>query len=169
MIDDRAGRWSDAEPWSLVTGGPGDGAGAGEEGRCQGRGGLTGRGGEGGLQASEAALDERVAEQTVCSGPPLLLHKHLPQEVPASVGHALGKHGLCRLGGNLKNGCHGLVLRPWRFLGQHFHNSAGNTPEEKQHPGEVVDCQNFIISASNIILHVVVMSICIHVYITLYL
>lgn len=46
----------------------------------QGRG-----GGEGGRTDSEAALDERVAQQEVCSGTALLLHKHLPQEVPASV------------------------------------------------------------------------------------
>lgn len=74
-----------------------------------------------------------MAEQKVCSGPPLLLHKHLPQEVPASVGHTLGKRGLCRLGGDLKNGCHGFVLGPRGFLGQHLNNGAGDTPEGKQH------------------------------------
>lgn len=87
--------------------------------------------GKGGPRASEAALDERVAEQTVCGGPPLLLHEHLPQEVPARVGHAVGKHGLRRLGGDLKNSRHGLVLCPRGFLGQHFHDGAGNAPEER--------------------------------------
>lgn len=132
MIDDRAGSRSGAEPWSLVTWGALGTGRAGEEGRSRGQGGLAGRGGEGGPRASEAALDERMAEQDVCSGPPLLLHKHLPQEVPARVGYDIGKHGLCRLGRDLKNGCHGLVLRPRRFLGQHLHDSAGNTPEDIQ-------------------------------------
>lgn len=74
-----------------------------------------------------------MAEQNVCSGPPLLLHKHLPQKVSASVGHALWKRGLRRLRGDLKNGCHGFVLGPRRFLGQHLDDGAGNTPEGKEH------------------------------------
>lgn len=102
---------------------------AGVEGRRRGHGGLTGTGG--GPWASEDALDKRVAEQNVCGGPPLLLHKHLPQEVPACIRHAVGEHGLRRLGGDLKDGRHCFVLCPWRFLGQHFHNGAGNTPEDK--------------------------------------
>ena len=100
---------------------------ASQAGRQERRG-----GGRGGPQASEAALDERVAEQHVRGGPPLLLHEHLPQEVPAGVGHALRKQRLRGLGGDLKNGRHGLVLGPRGFLGQHFHNSAGNAPEDKR-------------------------------------
>lgn len=82
VIDDRAWRWSGAKPWSLVTGGP--------EGQRGPRGGETpgpwrphrqGRGQ--GPKASEASLDEWVAEQDLCSGPPFLLHKHLPQKVSA--------------------------------------------------------------------------------------
>lgn len=87
-----------------------------------------GRGRPGRCQGSEAALDEGVAEEHICCGAPLLFHKHLPQEVPACVGHALGKHGLCRLRGDLKYGSHGLVFSPRRLLGQHFHNGTGNAP-----------------------------------------
>lgn len=112
------------------VGGPEGGAGRrGGEALGPRRPHRQGRGG--GPVASEAALDERVAEQNFCCGPPLLLHKHLPQEVPACVGHALGKHGLGGLRGNLKNGRHGLVFGPRGFLGQHFHNRAGNTPVDK--------------------------------------
>lgn len=42
MIDDSAGRWSDAEPWSLATGGP------------RGRGEPERRGGAGATEASQA-------------------------------------------------------------------------------------------------------------------
>lgn len=129
MIDDRAGSWSDAGPWG--RGGLERRGGAGARGRPRRQG-----KGDGVRRPSEAALDERVAEKTVRSGPPLLLHEHLPQEVPARVGHAVGEHGLRRLGGNLKNGCHGLVLGPRRFLGQHFHDGAGDTPEDQQEPGD---------------------------------
>lgn len=100
------------------------GEGPGEEGSCRG-------GGVGGQQASEAALDERVTKQDVCRGPPLLFYEHLPQEVPARVGHSFREHRLCRLGGDLKNGSHSLELSPRRFLGQHFHNGAGNTPADR--------------------------------------
>ena len=117
--------------WALGTGR------AGEEGGRRGPR-KASQAGEGrwGPPASEAALDERVAEKTVRGGPPLLLHEHLPQEVPARVGHTVGEHGLRRLGGNFKNGCHGLVLGPRRFLGQHFHDGAGDTPEDHQEPGD---------------------------------
>lgn len=100
-----------------ATGGLADSRGGGFGGWCQ--------------LDSEAALDEWMAEQNVSSGTPLLLHKHLPQEVPACVGHALRERGLGRLGGNLKNGRHRLILGPRRLLSQHFHNGAGNTPEDK--------------------------------------
>lgn len=132
MINDKAGSWSVAEARNQVVGGGGPGDGAGWRGgeapgpwtpRRQGRG----RGGR--TRASEAALDKRVVEQNICGGPPLLLHKHLPKEVPAGVGHPVWKHGLRGLGGDLENGCHGLVLRPRRFLSQHLNNSAGDAPE----------------------------------------
>lgn len=73
-----------------------------------------------------------MAQQSVRRRPPLLLHKHLPQEVPAGVGHALGQRGLRGLRGNLENGRHGFVLGPRRLLGQHLHDSAGHTPEDTQ-------------------------------------
>lgn len=150
-MDGRAGSWSDAEARlrrgeegrRVWGGGAGHGPGSrGGEERCR-EASQAGEG-KGGPRASEAALDERVAEQPVCSGPPLLLHEHLPQEVPGRVRRALWKNGLRRLGGDLKNGCHGLVLGPRRLLGQHFHNSAGDAPEGKQHPAEAVDRQNIL-------------------------
>lgn len=143
VIDGRAGSRSDAEPWSLVAGGGvrrrGGVFGAVPE-RLGGTGAaaasLAGEGPGGSVPpTSEYALDERVAEQDVCGGTPLLLHKHLPQEVPAGVRHPLGQRGLRRLRGDLKNGRHGLVFGPRRFLGQHFHDGAGHTPEDKDRSG----------------------------------
>lgn len=66
---------------------------------------------------SEAALDKRVAEKPLGSGPPFLFHKDLPQEVPARVGHALGQVWLSRLGCDLENGCHCFIFSPWGLLG----------------------------------------------------
>lgn len=117
MIGDAAGGLREAEALEDSTGGRGR---VPEMGRAEVEGRRS--------RASEAALDEGVAEEHIGCGAPLLLHKHLPQEVPACVGHTLGKRGLCRLRGNLKNGGHGLVFGPRRLLGQHFHNGTGNTP-----------------------------------------
>lgn len=88
------------------------------------------RRGRGSSRTSEAALHEGVAQQGVGRRPPLLLHKHLPQEVPAGVGHALGQRGLRGLRGDLEDGRHGFVLGPRRLLGQHLHHSAGHAPED---------------------------------------
>lgn len=100
--------------------------GAGRAREDKGRG----RRGRGSAGTSEAALHEGVAQQGVRRRPPLLLHEHLPQEVPAGVGHALGQRGLGGLRGDLENGRHGFVLGPRRLLGQHLHDSAGHTPED---------------------------------------
>lgn len=108
-------------------------SGGGECGTSRGRGRrIKEGGGRGSSRTSEAALHKGVAQQGLCRRPPLLLHKHLPQEVPAGVGHALGQRGLCGLRGDLEDGRHGFVLGPRRLLGQHFHHSAGHTPADTQ-------------------------------------
>ncbi len=66
---------------------------------------------------SEAALDKRVAENPLGSGPPFLFHKDLPQEVPACVRHTLRQVWLSRLGCNLENGCHCFIFSPRGLLG----------------------------------------------------
>lgn len=80
----------------------------------------------------EAALDKRVAEKLLGSGPPFLFQKDLVQEVPACVRHTLGQVWLSRLGCDLENGCHCFIFSPRGLLGKHLYNRAGNTPEERE-------------------------------------
>lgn len=66
---------------------------------------------------SKASLDKRVAEKPLSGGTPFLLHKDLSQKVSACVRNSLGQVWLCRLSGDLENGCHCFIFSPRGLLG----------------------------------------------------
>lgn len=67
-------------------------------------------------QGSEPAVDEGVPQQVLSRWPSLFLHKDLLEEVAAGAGNAVRELGVGRLGGDLKNSCHGFELCPRRLL-----------------------------------------------------
>lgn len=70
-----------------------------------------------------------VPQELIGRRPLLGLYEDAFEELSAVVRHVGGQHGVGGLGGDLKDGGHGLKLRPGGSLRQHLHDGAADTPE----------------------------------------
>lgn len=75
-------------------------------------------------------MNKDVPQKVVGRGPQLGVHEDALEEVAAVVGDVGGQRGVGGLGGDLKDGRHGLELGPRGPLGQHLHHRATHTPGE---------------------------------------
>lgn len=80
-------------------------------------------------KGSELGLMYKDVPQKLISRWSLLgLNKDLFKKLPAVVRHVSWENRVSGLGGDFKDGCHGLKLCPRWPLCEHLHHSAANTP-----------------------------------------
>lgn len=80
------------------------------------------------MYSSAQDLGEGMSEQLFRARSVLGLHEDAAEEVARVLGDMRWKLGVGGLSGDLKYGCHGLVLSPRGLFRQHLHHGAAETP-----------------------------------------